>query len=68
LLGNSGVGKSSLAQAGVLATLKRQAWSERTDRAPEWPFAFQQSRRWCFLTLKPGTEPIKALIETFIDT
>jgi hypothetical protein len=26
LLGNSGVGKSSLAQAGVLAALKRQAW------------------------------------------
>ena len=28
LLGNSGVGKSSLAQAGVLAALKRQAWPE----------------------------------------
>ena len=26
LIGNSGVGKSSLAQAGVLAALKRQAW------------------------------------------
>src|SRR5438093_141853 len=30
LLGNSGVGKSSLAQAGVLAALKRQAWPEGT--------------------------------------
>jgi hypothetical protein len=28
LLGNSGVGKSSLAQAGALAALKRQAWPE----------------------------------------
>ena len=28
LLGNSGVGKSSLAQAGVLAALARQGWSE----------------------------------------
>ena len=28
LIGNSGVGKSSLAQAGVLAALKRQAWPE----------------------------------------
>src|SRR5262245_42617599 len=28
LLGNSGVGKSSLSQAGVLAALKRQAWPE----------------------------------------
>jgi formylglycine-generating enzyme required for sulfatase activity len=68
LFGNSGVGKSSLAQAGVLAALKRQAWSERTDRAPGWPHAFQESRCWCFLTLKPGTEPIKALVETFVDT
>ena len=32
LIGNSGVGKSSLAQAGVLAALKRQAWPERCAR------------------------------------
>ena len=68
LLGNSGVGKSSLAQAGVLAALKRQAWPEGVDTAPEWPHAFQESRRWCFLTLKPGTEPLKALVESFLDT
>jgi hypothetical protein len=68
LLGNSGVGKSSLAQAGVLAGLKRQAWPERADAQPEWPHAFQESRRWCFLTLKPRTEPLKALVESFLDT
>ena len=34
LLGNSGVGKSSLAQAGVLAALKRQAWPEGADARP----------------------------------
>jgi hypothetical protein len=68
LLGNSGVGKSSLAQAGVLAALKRQAWPEGVDKAPEWPHAFQESRRWCFLTLKPGTEPLKAMVESFLDT
>ena len=68
LLGNSGVGKSSLAQAGVLAALKRQAWPEGADAAPEWPHAFRESRRWCFLTLKPGTEPLKALVESFLDT
>jgi hypothetical protein len=68
LLGNSGVGKSSLAQAGVLAALKRQAWPEGVDRAPEWPHAFRESRRWCFLTLKPGTEPLNALVESFLDT
>jgi formylglycine-generating enzyme required for sulfatase activity len=68
LLGNSGVGKSSLAQAGVLAALKRQAWPEGVDTVPEWPHAFQESRCWCFLTLKPGTEPLKALVESFLDT
>ena len=26
------------------------------------------SCRWCFLTLKPGTEPLKALVELFLDT
>ena len=64
LLGNSGVGKSSVAQAGVLAALKRQVWPEGAD----WPHAFRESRRWCFLTLKPGTEPLKALVEAFLDT
>ncbi len=37
LIGNSGVGKSSLAQAGVLAALKRQAWPEDAAAAPTWP-------------------------------
>jgi formylglycine-generating enzyme required for sulfatase activity len=68
LLGNSGVGKSSLAQAGVLAALKRQAWPEGASAPGAWPQAFQESRRWCFLTLKPGTEPLKALVESFLDT
>jgi formylglycine-generating enzyme required for sulfatase activity len=68
LLGNSGVGKSSVAQAGVLAALKRQAWPEKLDTAREWPRALRESRRWCFLTLKPGTDPLKALVEAFLDT
>jgi TIR domain len=68
LLGNSGVGKSSVAQAGVLAALKRQAWPDEAGAPGEWPQAFQESRRWCFLTLKPGTEPLKALVEAFLDT
>jgi energy-coupling factor transporter ATP-binding protein EcfA2 len=68
LLGNSGVGKSSLAQAGVLAALKRQAWPEETGRPAEWPQTFQESRRWCFLTLRPGTKPLNSLVEVFLDT
>ena len=31
LLGNSGVGKSSLAQAGVIAALMRQVWPEAAE-------------------------------------
>jgi hypothetical protein len=68
LLGNSGVGKSSVALAGVLAALKRQAWPENADTTPEWPHAFRESRHWCFLTLKPGSDPLKSLVEPFLQT
>jgi len=68
LIGNSGVGKSSLAQAGVLAALKRQAWPEEAHAPSEWPAVFRDSRQWCFLSLKPGADPLKALVETFLDT
>ena len=67
LIGNSGVGKSSLAQAGVLAALKRQAWPGDTGASKAWPAVFQNSRRWCFLALRPGAEPIKALSDCFLD-
>jgi ATP-dependent Clp protease ATP-binding subunit ClpA len=43
LPGNSGVGKSSLAQAGVIAALRRQAWPEHAG-AGTWPTAFTHSR------------------------
>jgi hypothetical protein len=64
LIGNSGVGKSSVAQAGVLAALMRQAWPEGKSGA--WPHAFADSRRWCVLKLRPGNEPVRALVEPFI--
>ena len=67
LLGNSGVGKSSLAQAGVVASLVRQAWPQHVEDAGSWPAAFEHSRQWCFLTLRPGTDPLKALVEAFLD-
>src|ERR1700691_3580527 len=67
LIGNSGVGKSSLAKAGVLAALKRQAWPEDARAPNAWPPVFQDSRQWCYLSLKPGTDPLKALVETFLD-
>jgi hypothetical protein len=68
LIGNSGVGKSSLAQAGVLAALKRQAWPDKAGVFHPWPSVFHNSRLWCFLSLRPGTDPIKALVECFLDT
>ena len=68
LLGNSGVGKSSLAQAGIMAALARQGWPEEAADAGAWPAAFAHSRHWCFLTMRPGTEPVKALVEAFFDT
>jgi hypothetical protein len=52
----------------VLAALKRQAWPEEAGAANAWPTAFHDSRQWCFLSLKPGTDPLKALIESFLDT
>jgi formylglycine-generating enzyme required for sulfatase activity len=68
LLGNSGVGKSSLARAGVLAALARQNWPETAEAAGAWPRGFGESRTWCVLTLKPGTEPVRTLVEAFIRT
>jgi hypothetical protein len=66
LIGNSGVGKTSVAQAGVLAALKRQAWPGGADSA--WPHIFRDSRQWCFLSVRPGAEPLKALAEAFLNT
>ena len=68
LIGNSGVGKSSIARAGVLAALKRQAWPEHMGTSKIWPAVFHNSRRWCFLSLRPGDDPLKALVECFLDT
>jgi hypothetical protein len=39
LIGNSGVGKSSLAQACVLAALMRQGWPDKARDAAPWPAA-----------------------------
>jgi formylglycine-generating enzyme required for sulfatase activity len=68
LLGNSGVGKSSLAQAGVISALARQGWPNDAAKTGPWPPAFANSRQWCFLTLRPGAEPVKALVDSFIRT
>jgi formylglycine-generating enzyme required for sulfatase activity len=66
LLGNSGVGKSSLAQAGVIGAMLRQSLPDHAVEAGAWPTAFSDSRHWCYLTLRPGTEPLRALVEQFL--
>ena len=54
LLGNSGVGKSSLAQAGVLAALMRQDWPETAEAAGAWPRAFKKVGRGACSRLSPA--------------
>ncbi|HMN70867.1 MAG TPA: toll/interleukin-1 receptor domain-containing protein [Rhodoblastus sp.] len=65
LIGNSGVGKSSLAQAGVIAALKRQSWLAQAQGARLWPARFAESRRWLFLRMTPGEKPVAELVHQF---
>jgi hypothetical protein len=59
LIGNSGVGKSSLAQAGVVASLRSQVWAGDFDRT--WPSDLEDSRSWLSVTMTPGEAPLKEL-------
>jgi hypothetical protein len=52
----------------VLAALKRQACPEEAEVSEPWPHLFEHSRRWCFLTLQPGAEPLKSLVDPFLQT
>jgi hypothetical protein len=61
LIGNSGVGKSSLVYAGVIAGLRRQ----KLPSASEWPEKLRDSREWTFITFRPADEPVKALVSAF---
>jgi hypothetical protein len=68
LFGSAGVGKSSLAQAGVMGALMRQDWPLTDDAKSQWPRAFHDSRRWCLLKMRPGTQPLRSLVESFVQT
>jgi hypothetical protein len=63
LIGNSGVGKSSLVQAGAIGALKRQRWPG--DGSADWPRELGDSRAWAYLTMKPGDKPMRALAGAF---
>jgi hypothetical protein len=62
LIGNSGVGKSSLVQAGVIGSLKRR---RLLGTGKPWPNSIGESREWVYLTMKPGENPIETLAAAF---
>jgi len=66
LVGNSGVGKSSLVQAGVIAALRNQRWPD--DPKMAWPHDLRNSRSWLFLALTPGwgKQPLYSLARAFV--
>ena len=66
LIGNSGVGKSSLAQAGVIASLRSQVWAGDFDRT--WPSELEDSRSWLSVTITPGEAPLKELAYGLVRT
>ena len=62
LIGASGVGKSSVAQAGVLSALKSMRWpGTDATAASAWPKGLQNSRGWVPLIMRPGEAPLEAL-------
>ena len=67
LIGNSGVGKSSLVQAGVIGCLKRQRSPVGGSAGNSaWPDALKDSRAWGYINIKPGADPIGALASAFV--
>jgi formylglycine-generating enzyme required for sulfatase activity len=62
LVGNSGVGKSSLVQAGVIGSLKRQ---RLPGEQQAWPNVLNGSRAFAYLSMKPGEDPVGALMSEF---
>ena len=62
LVGNSGVGKSSIVEAGVFAALRRQ----RMPDGSAWPAALSGSREWAYTTMRLGEDPFTALVSAFL--
>jgi hypothetical protein len=66
LIGASGVGKSSIAQPGVLSALKAMRLSGNDGAPAAWPEAFGHSRRnWAWLVVRPLDDPMQALAAAF---
>jgi hypothetical protein len=65
LIGASGVGKSSVARAGVLSAIKSMRWPGEQDNAA-WPAGHASSRAWVQITMRPGDAPVAALTAAII--
>ena len=66
LIGSSGVGKSSLAFAGVLAALRSRIWPGDVDR--DWPTDIESSPGWLPVVVTPGVKPTKELARSIVKT
>src|SRR5262249_35473372 len=66
LIGASGVGKSSVAQAGVLSAIMSMRWPQSGAAGWEGPKSLQKSRGWVWLGMRPGEAPLEALTATFM--
>ena len=65
LVGNSGVGKSSIVDAGVIASLRRQRLPNASGQE-SWPGDLADSRSWLFLSMRPGESPLYNLAWAFV--
>lgn len=66
MIGNSGVGKSSLARAGVIGTLRRNGSNRSVAGHLEEVNVPEQSRAWAYLAARPGDNPVRAVAAAFI--
>jgi hypothetical protein len=66
LIGKSGVGKSSIAQAGIMAALRSQIWPDAKGSSPPWPTVLDDSRDWALMVLRPEDQPLRELARQFL--
>ncbi len=66
LIGKSGVGKSSIALAGIMAALRSQIWPGAKDDNARWPSLLDDSRDWALMVLRPEDQPLRELARQFL--
>ncbi len=67
LIGNPGSGRTSLVEAGLFGALQRQRWPVAPgERAADWPSYLGDSRSWTYLSMKPGSNPLRELVHCLV--